>query len=78
MLAGTNPIIVALHFKLCIETDMTGDGFEEAQITYQPQLDANRDRTLMELLPDYLTEEITFPRPHAAKFYARVTRALTD
>jgi hypothetical protein len=32
----------------------------------------------MEILPDYLEDEITFPRPHAAKFYARVVKALTE
>jgi hypothetical protein len=32
----------------------------------------------MELLPDYLEDEITFPRPQAANFYARVAKVLTD
>ena len=32
----------------------------------------------MEMLPDYLVEEITFPRPQAARFYARVGKALTE
>jgi len=32
----------------------------------------------MGLLPDYLVEEITFPRPQAARFYARVGKALTE
>lgn len=45
---------------------------------YLPQLDANRDKALLGVLPDYLTEEISFPRPHAAKFYTRVMKALTD
>ncbi|SPO05068.1 uncharacterized protein DNG_07753 [Cephalotrichum gorgonifer] len=67
-----------LHFKLSIETDITGDGFEEAQVTYQPQLDPSRDRALVDMLPDYLAEDITFPRPHAAKFYSRVTKALME
>lgn len=43
-----------------------------------PQLDHSRDRDMMELLPDYLVGEITFPRSQAAKFYARVVKALTE
>lgn len=31
----------------------------------------------MELMPDYLTEEITFSRQDAAKFYGRVLETLT-
>ena len=43
-----------------------------------PQLDANRDQDLIDILPDYLVEEISFARPHAAKFYARVMKSLTE
>lgn len=43
-----------------------------------PQLDPGRDRDLIDLLPDYLVEEITFPRAHAAKFYARVIKSLAE
>jgi len=43
-----------------------------------PQLDHSRDRDMMELLPDYLVGEITFPRSQAARFYARVVKALTE
>ncbi|KAK0722132.1 chromosome segregation protein Csm1/Pcs1-domain-containing protein [Lasiosphaeria miniovina] len=67
-----------LHFKLAIATDAPTDSYDEAQFLYMPQLDANRDRALIDMLPDYLVEEISFPRPHAAKFYARVTKALTE
>ncbi|PHH52559.1 hypothetical protein CFIMG_005827RA [Ceratocystis fimbriata CBS 114723] len=68
-----------LHFKLAIEQEEGGNGeYEEAQFTYRPQLDENRDGDLIELLPEYLTEEITFPRPHSAKFYTRVSRALME
>lgn len=45
---------------------------------YMPQLDANRDKGLVEVLPDYLVEEITFSRANAAKFYSRVMRSLTE
>lgn len=68
----------ALHFKLSIGPDEDADEFEEAQFMYLPQLDANRDKALLDVLPDYLTEEISFPRPHAAKFYTRVMKALTE
>ncbi|KAK3323586.1 chromosome segregation protein Csm1/Pcs1-domain-containing protein [Cercophora scortea] len=67
-----------LHFKLAIGTDSTADNFDDAEFMYMPQLDANRDRALIDTLPDYLVEEITFPRPQAAKFYARVMKALTE
>ncbi|KAF9881388.1 chromosome segregation protein [Colletotrichum karsti] len=67
-----------LHFKLEVETDTSGDNYEEAHFTYKPQLDSNRDRDLIDLLPDFLAEEIEFSRPHAAKFYSRVTKSLMD
>ena len=69
----------ALHFKLSIANDSDGKtmSFDETEFLYTPLLDANRDRELLELLPDYLTEEITFSRQHAAKFYSRVVDTLT-
>ena len=74
----TNGVLLALHFKLAICNDPSSDDYDEAQFLYMPQLDPNRDRALIEMLPDYLVEEITFPRPHANKFYARVMKALTE
>ena len=68
----------ALHFKLAVTSEKPADNYDEAECVYIPQLDASRDRPLMELLPDYLVEEITFPRAQAARFYARVVRALTE
>jgi len=32
---------------------------------------------LLDILPDYLTEDICFPRSNAARFYARVVDCLT-
>jgi len=32
---------------------------------------------LFDILPDYLTEDICFPRSNAPKFYARVVDCLT-
>lgn len=56
----------------------TSDTYEDVQVTYRPQLDTCRDGELMEMLPDYLVEEITFPLHQAAKFYSRVARSLTE
>lgn len=67
-----------LHFKLSIGNDMSAENYDEVQFMYMPQLDPSRDRALMDMLPDYLVEEISFPRPHAAKFYSRVMRSLTE
>ncbi|KAI9774781.1 MAG: hypothetical protein M1835_005980 [Candelina submexicana] len=69
----------ALHFKLAVSNG--GDGknntYEDTEFQYTPLLDGNRDKELLELLPDYLTEEITFSRINAAKFYGRVVETLT-
>lgn len=69
---------VALHFKLAVETTEASESYEDTQFTYRPQLDSNRDGELMDMLPDYLVEEITFPRPQASRFYARVVKSLTE
>jgi hypothetical protein len=69
---------IALHFKLAAGNEKSADSYDDVQCSYIPQLDPSRDRALMELLPDYLVDEITFPRPQAAKFYARVVKALTE
>jgi hypothetical protein len=71
-------LFIALHFKLAATHEKSVDSYDDAQCSYVPQLDPSRDRGLMEYLPDYLVEEITFPRPQAAKFYARVVKALTE
>ena len=70
--------IVALHFKLATANESSPENYDERQCTYVPQLDPSRDQALMELLPDYLVDEITFPRNQAAKFYSRVVKALTE
>ena len=59
---------IALHFKLAIANEKSSESYDEAQCIYIPQLDPSRDKALMEMLPDYLVDEITFPRPHALKF----------
>ncbi|KAL6920766.1 hypothetical protein ACHAPO_004553 [Fusarium lateritium] len=66
-----------LHFKLAVENDAS-ENYEDVSFTYQPQLDTGRDHDLIDVLPGYLTEEITFPRSQAPKFYARVNKSLTE
>jgi hypothetical protein len=69
----------ALHFKLALEAGEDGsDHYNNAQFTYRPQLDVDRDGDLMQMLPDYLVEEITFPRTQASRFYSRVNKSLTE
>lgn len=67
---------LALHFKLAVTNDDPAKDYDAAQYIYTPQLDSSRDRALIELLPDFLTTEIAFPRAQLAKFYIRVVRAL--
>lgn len=73
----------ALHFKLTLSTPPsnttthTNANYDDIEFLFTPLLDEQRDRDLIELLPDYLTEEITFARENAEKFYARVVEALT-
>ncbi|KIW05793.1 uncharacterized protein PV09_03003 [Verruconis gallopava] len=49
-----------------------GTSYDEEEFAYTPMLDEKNDRQLLEVLPDYLTEEIVFPRTSAAKFYQKV------
>ncbi|KAK4693044.1 hypothetical protein P7C71_g4279, partial [Lecanoromycetidae sp. Uapishka_2] len=65
-----------LHFKLAIAKETDG-GYENTEFQYTPRLDSNRDRDLIALLPEYLTDEITFSRTNAAMFYGRVVETLT-
>ncbi|KAF7559449.1 hypothetical protein G7046_g4689 [Stylonectria norvegica] len=67
-----------LHFKLAVESADASDSYDDIQLTYRPQLDSSRDGDLIDVLPDYLVEEITFPRPQASRFYARVIKSLTE
>lgn len=74
--AGSDNSLVALHFKLAVAKDTDG-GYENTEFQYTPRLDGNRDRDLIALLPEYLTDEITFSRTNAAMFYGRVIETLT-
>ena len=68
--------MVALHFKLAVAKDTDG-GYDNTEFQYTPRLDSSRDRDLIALLPEYLTDEITFSRTNAAMFYGRVIETLT-
>ncbi|KAH8894048.1 hypothetical protein GQ53DRAFT_643788 [Thozetella sp. PMI_491] len=65
-----------LHFKLSICNDPSSANYEEAEFLYQPFLDESRDRDLIDVLPGYLVDEITFPRHQCNKFYVKVLEAL--
>ncbi|KAL7627619.1 hypothetical protein AAE478_001812 [Parahypoxylon ruwenzoriense] len=67
-----------LHFKLVVGGDEVTEQLDEPQFVYMPQLDPSRDQDLIDVLPDYLVEEINFPQSHAARFYSRVMRSLTE
>ncbi|EED18282.1 chromosome segregation protein (Pcs1), putative [Talaromyces stipitatus ATCC 10500] len=69
-----------LHFKLAVAHDGNGNmasNFDTTEFHYMPLLDSNRDADLVEILPDYLTVDITFSRQNASKFYTRVMDSLT-
>lgn len=78
---STNSSFVsALHFKLAVAHDGNGNmaaNFDTTQFQYMPLLDSNRDADLVDILPDYLTVDITFSRQNASKFYTRVMDSLT-
>jgi Chromosome segregation protein Csm1/Pcs1 len=42
-----------------------------------PLFHEKNDRELMDILPDYLCEEISFPRQQAAKFYAKIVESMS-
>ncbi|CEJ55362.1 hypothetical protein PMG11_01625 [Penicillium brasilianum] len=65
-----------LHFKLAIPKVASSE-YEQAEFQYLPLLDASRDRELVNILPDFLTVDITFRRDQASKFHTRVIDALT-
>ncbi|RPB26067.1 hypothetical protein L211DRAFT_847803 [Terfezia boudieri ATCC MYA-4762] len=58
-----------LHFKLTTPVTMQS---EEDEITFTPHLDPKRDAKILSLLPEYLTEEITFARQNATRFYLKL------
>ncbi|RAL13217.1 putative chromosome segregation protein (Pcs1) [Aspergillus homomorphus CBS 101889] len=65
-----------LHFKLVVP-HVSSTNYESAEFQYIPLLDDKRDRDLIDILPEYLTVDITFARQQASKFYTRVIDVLT-
>jgi hypothetical protein len=74
---------LALRFNLSIShfdpsAATPGPSFyDDAEFAYEPKFDEVNDKHLLEILPDYLTEEIVFPRNSAAKFYSKVVDCMT-
>jgi hypothetical protein len=81
---------VALHFKLFVRdaprarkpkppnagNDEDDEDDEEDEFVFVPILDPKRDAAVIDLLPQYLRDEITFSREHAAKFYQKINAVL--
>jgi hypothetical protein len=73
-----NECDLALRFHLSVShpdaktTATPGTTYDEEEFAYAPLLDEKNDRQLLEILPDYLTEEIVFPRPSASRFYQKI------
>lgn len=81
----TNFGIVAVHFKLSVpnlhvkakraqESKDPADveAVDEDEIIFIPLFDEARDKTVIDLLPEYLRDEISFQRDHMTKFYQKV------
>ena len=63
----------ALHFHLALPNPVPqGTAYGDAEFEYTPLLDASHDRNLIDVLPDYLTDEIVFPQREAQRFYSRI------
>ena len=45
---------------------------DEDEFTFTPFLEPDRDKKVLDLLPEYLTEEITFSRQNAVRFYLKI------
>lgn len=68
---------VALHFHLTLaNSPPSRTPYDEVELAYEPLLDDSRDAPLLGLLPDYLKEDICFPRKQAAMFYRRITECV--
>jgi regulator of replication initiation timing len=74
--SSTDECITALHFHLTVSSS-SDSAYEDVEFVYQPLLNEQRDKELLDLLPDYLTEEICFPRGQAAKFYCKVVDSMS-
>ena len=67
---------IALHFHLSTPSQdsnpKSSTDYQDAEFDYTPLLNEKRDQGLLEILPDFLTDEIQFPRSHAAGFYTKL------
>ena len=52
-------------------------GYDDTEFGYVPLFDEKNDPELMQSLPDYLCEEISFPRAQAAKFHAKIVESMS-
>ncbi|KAI9719965.1 MAG: hypothetical protein M1828_006003 [Chrysothrix sp. TS-e1954] len=51
---------------------------ERADVEYTPFLDPTNDQSLLEILPNYLSEDIGFTRDQAGGFYSKIKDCLTE
>jgi Chromosome segregation protein Csm1/Pcs1 len=68
---------LGLHFKLLVAPEENAPAYDDVEFQYEPRLDRDRDQDLIDIMPDYLSEEISFSRGNAAKFYSRIADTLT-
>jgi len=72
--------VIALRFNLSIEDPTLartpGTTYDEVQMTYTPLIDEKNDKHLVEILEDFLVEDICFPRNHAQGFYTKVRECM--
>ena len=68
--------MIALRFNLSFEEPEPNSRFDDMQMTYTPILDEKNDRHLLDILEDFLVEDICFPRNHAQGFYSKVRESM--
>jgi Chromosome segregation protein Csm1/Pcs1 len=66
-------LMIALHYKLTLENDEMNT--KNAQIVYSPLFDPDRDEKILQLLPDYLTEDIMFAKEQGTSSITMLTVA---
>lgn len=71
--------ILALHFRITVDNEAasnpktpTGQSYEDDDYVYEPLFEKSRDRELLDLLPEFLLDDITFPRRQAMAFFGQV------
>jgi hypothetical protein len=69
-------VFEALRFRLTTEDPPASTpgpvSFEDIQMSYMPLVDEKNDRALIDILPDFLTDEIDFPGGQLRRLYTRV------